>query len=416
MNVETQNQAAPLEAKTVSPHPPAPEQPLPRWKKWLFGAVMVSLVLAVLQVASYAYLRVFRGYDGRHLMQYEFDPYKNILPTRNYVDTRGVQHNAAGFRRRGEVGVAKPAGTIRVFLMGASTAYGLGGLWPHLEPNYPVLRNEETIDAYVEKLLAGAFPGRTVEVVNAAITSTWTHHTLIYLYQSILKYQPDMVLFLDGFNDFYHVGPTHDQFESYGYNGIARTLQGEPTAYSLAAMNGWWFFRKFALAHVAGRAAQQVKMLLSGPSDLPINPDQRFTALQEAFPRSAGRMHEYIGRLLQQERIPAVFMLQPMLILERERTTGTALERKLFEFNVRSYRPGWERFMRLSTPWIIEQEQAMASRVGATFIDLTTAFRGVEGQVYTDYCHLTPLGNRVLAGIIAQHVTPLLQARVAATR
>lgn len=416
MNVETQSQAAPLEAKTVSPQPLAQEQPLPRWKKWLFGAVMVSLVLTVLQLASYAYLRVFRGYDGRHLMQYEFDPYKNILPTRNYVDTRGVQHNAAGFRRRSEVGVAKPEGTIRVFLMGASTAYGLGGLWPHLEPNYPVLRNEDTIDAYVEKLLAGAFPGRTVEVVNAAITSTWTHHTLIYLYQSILKYEPDIVLFLDGFNDFYHVGPTHDQFESYAYNGIARTLQGEPTAYSLAAMNGWWFFRKFALAHVAGRAAQQVKMLLSGPSDLPMNPDQRFTALQEAFPRSAGRMHEYIGRLLQQENIPAVFMLQPMLILERERTTGTALERKLFEFNVRSYRPGWETFMRLSTPWIVEQEKAMASRVGATFIDLTTAFRGVEGQVYTDYCHLTPLGNQVLAGIIAQHVTPLLLARLAPTR
>src|SRR5688572_30800267 len=138
------------------------EPPLPRWKKVLFSLVMLVVVLGVLQGAAYAYLRTFKGYDGRHLMQYEFDPYKNILPTRNYVDTRGVQHNAVGFRRRTEVPREKPPGTVRVFLMGGSTAYGLGGLWPHLEPDYPVLRNEDTIDAYLERRMAGAFPGKNV--------------------------------------------------------------------------------------------------------------------------------------------------------------------------------------------------------------------------------------------------------------
>lgn len=414
MKVDTQRPTSPLEATPAAQQPPSVELPLPRWKKWLFGLIMFSLVIGVLQLSAYAYLRAFKGYDGRHLMQYEFDPYKNILPTRNYVDTRGVQHNSVGFRRRTEVSRAKPEGTLRVFLMGGSTAYGLGGLWLHLEPNHPVLRNEETIDAYLEPILARAFPDRRIEVINAAITSTWTHHSLIYLYQSILQYEPDMVLFLDGFNDFYHAGPGHDQFQSYGYNGIARTVQGEPTLFSLAAMNGWWLFREFALTHVAGRAARELKVMLSRPDRSPIDPERRFAALQETFPRSAGKIHEQIGALLRHEGIPAVFMLQPMLILERERPTATPLEKEMFAFNVQSYLPGWERFMRLSTPWIIGQEQAMAKRLGATFIDLTTAFRDVQGQVYTDYCHLTPLGNEVVANIIARHVTPVLQARIAA--
>jgi len=388
--------------------------PLPRWKKWLFGFVLFALVVGVLQLGAYAYLRQFNGYDGRHLMQYEFDPYKNILPTRNYVDTRGVRHNSVGFRRSSEVTKAKPPGTVRIFLMGGSAAYGLGSLWLHIQRDFALLRNEETIDAYMERRLAGAFPGMKVEVINAAITSTWTHHSLIYLYQTILGYDPDMVLFLDGFNDFYHVGPNHDQFGSYTYNLKARVIEGDPTISSLVTMNGWWLFRKFALAHVAGRAARELKVLLTPrPDRTPIDPQARFAAVQQVFPRSAGATHERIGVLLRHEGIPAVFMLQPFLILERERPTATPIERRLFEFNVSSYLPNYEAFMKLATPWLAEQERAMAQRVGATFLDLTAAYRDVPGQVYTDYCHLTPHGNDVLAGIIAQHITPLITTRLA---
>jgi len=385
-----------------------------RWKRWLFGLITLCLVLGVLQLAAYAYLRVFRGYDGRHLMQYEYDPYKNILPTRNFVDTRGIRHNSVGFRRSGEVSRVKAPGTLRIFLMGGSTGYGLGGLWPHIQRDFEVIRNEDTIDAYLERRLATAFPGTKVEVINAAITSTWTHHSLIYLYQTVLNYQPDMVLFLDGFNDFYHTEPDHDQFASYGYSLTSQVIEGAPTLYSLAAMNGWWMFRKFALTHVIGRAGRELKVLITPRGDrTPIDASRQFAALHEVFPRSAGKTHERIGALLQHEGVAAVFMLQPMLILERDRSTATPIERRMFEFNVQSYLPNYEAFMKLSTPWLATEESRMAQSVGATFIDLTGAFKNVPGQVYTDYCHLTPHGNAVVADTIAQHITPLLRARLA---
>ena len=409
-------QSGPLNATSerVSSAPPAPK--LARWKVWLFGFITASLVVVVLQLAAYTYLRVFRGYDGRHLMQYEFDPYKNILPTRNFVDTRGIRHNSVGFRRSSEVSIAKPPGTFRIFLMGGSTAYGLGGVWPHIQRDFAVIRNDSTIDAALERRLAAAFPGKKVEVINAAITSTWTHHSLIYLYQSILRYEPDMVLFLDGYNDFFFTDRDHDQFSSYAYTRNSEIMLGEPTLRSLVSTNGWWMFRKVSLAHVVGRVGREMKLMLSPrPDREPMDAEKNFEGLREVFPRSAGKTHERIAALLRHEGVDAVFMLQPMLILERDRASATPIERRMFDFNVQSYLPNYEQFMRLSAPWIAARESEMVQREGASFLDLTGIFKGVSGQVYTDYCHLTPLGNDMLAAAVERHVTPLIRSRMART-
>ncbi|MBK8378749.1 MAG: hypothetical protein IPL14_12605 [Nitrospira sp.] len=53
--------------------------------------------------------------------------------------------------------------------MGGSTAYGLGSLSPQGHQKYPVLKNSETIDHYLEKFLHRAVPSRRIEVINAAI-------------------------------------------------------------------------------------------------------------------------------------------------------------------------------------------------------------------------------------------------------
>src|SRR5210317_541638 len=98
----------------------------------LFLLILLSLTalatFAILVVGSSIYLRAYRGYDGQHLMNYDFDPYKNIRLTPNFVDTRGIEHNAQGFRRSEDTPRVKPKGTYRIFLMGGSTGYGLRSL------------------------------------------------------------------------------------------------------------------------------------------------------------------------------------------------------------------------------------------------------------------------------------------------
>ncbi len=383
---------------------------LPRWKKVLFSVVLLVMVLAVLEFMAIGYLKLTRGYDGEHLYQYVFDPYKNILPTPGYVDTRGIVHNSQGFRRSEDVVRPKPEGTYRIFLMGGSTAYGLGGLWPHLQREYAVLDNSETIDAYLERILTDRFPELRVEVINAAITSTWTHHSLIYLNQSIIQYQPDMVLFLDGFNDFYHTGRNHDQFASYAYNLQSRVIMGEPTLYSLAYANGWWLFRKSALFHVLGRGLRVLKLVVSGKTEpRPIDVSRDLALLPGVFQHNALAMHRRIALILRDLGIVPVFMLQPMLALDRDKPMPD-IERDLFRFNLESYRPNYEEFLTQARDTVAKYESAMAQELGAEFIDLTGIYRQVPQQIYTDYAHLTPLGNELLAQRAAERLIPIIQS------
>jgi hypothetical protein len=382
-------------------------------KVFLFVALLLVVLAAGLEFGARLLLRYTGGYDSEHLYQFAFDPYKNILPSPNYVDTRGIRHNSVGFRRSTEVAIAKPPGTYRIFLMGGSTAYGIGGLWPQIDDRYPVLKNSETIDAYLEQVLGSALKGWKVEVINAAITSTWTHHNLIYLNQTILKYQPDMVLFLDGLNDYYYYDDGHDQFASYSYNLPSRAILGEPTLYSLAYANGWWLFRKSALVHLLARGASNLSLLLSPrPRQPPIDVEWALAKHQRVFSANAYKMEERCGLILQNEHVIPVFILQPMLILERDRKL-TDVERQLFEFNVKSYLPNYEMFIAHAVKYVRMRETEMAARVGGAFIDLTGIFKEETAQIYTDYAHLTPEGNRLASLFIAERILPLIRERIA---
>lgn len=390
-----------------------PSVTLAPWKKLLFSLIVVLLVLGVLEGAANVYLRVTRGYDGEHLYQYVFDPYKNILPTPGFVDTRGIEHNAAGFRRSADVQLQKPDGVYRVFLMGGSTAYGLGGLWPHIQTAFAVLDNDQTIDAYLERRLQEALPDVQVEVINAAITSTWTHHSLIYINQSILRYDPDMILLLDGFNDFFFTDSTHDQFRSYAYGMPSRIIMGEPTVYAFVYSNAWWFFRRSALFHVLGRTFEKIQLALKDPGDRrPLDVAAELDGLSKVFPQNALAMHRRIGLILEDAGVEAVFMLQPLLALERDKPMPP-VERQMFDFNLEAWLPNYEAFIHAARDTVAVYEQAMASEVGGHFLDLTEIYRTFSGQAFTDYAHLTPEGNAILADTIAAALVPSIRASLA---
>lgn len=400
----------------TSTKPPEAEHPpkLSTAKLVFFTILTVLAVATVFELGSSAYLKRFRGYDGRHLLQYSFDPYKNILPTPNYVDTRGVRHNAVGFRRDGEIAIAKPEGTFRVFLMGGSTAFGTGGLWTHIEPAYPVLDNGVTIDRYLERDLSEARPDLRFEVINAAIPSTWTHHSLIYLNQVILRYSPDMILLLDGFNDFYQCTPDHDQFASYAYGERATVIMGDPTFGALVQANGWWIARKSAFAYLGFRTAQSLGAALSRPGNrAPLDIEACTAGLKRNLPQNALAMWRRMALILKGEGVTGVFMLQPLLMLEQERPGLTPIEKQLSEYNVQSWLPGHDEYVRIVTPWISDTARKTLSPLGGHFLDLTWIFRGSEGQIFTDYAHLTPRGNERLARVVADSILPLVAARVA---
>src|SRR5262249_3478246 len=275
--------------------------------------LMGLICLVVFELSAYMYMRLFTGYDGAHLMSYEFDDYKNIRLTPGYRNTRGVIHNGQGFRRSTETSKLKPNGVYRIFVMGGSTAYGLQSMSRYGQQKYHVIRNDETIDYYLERYLRRRLARENIEVINAAITSHYTHHHLIYLNQTILKYSPDMVIFIDGFNDYYAYKPGFDQFTDYAYQERAHQMLDAPSVQAWMAYNGWWLFRKSHMVHVAGRTLQPLWFQLNkiGKTRSRIDVDRALIELRINAEANFVKMIQRSALILLNERVHPIFTLQP---------------------------------------------------------------------------------------------------------
>jgi hypothetical protein len=385
-----------------------------RWQVKAIASVLMTIVcLAMLELSAYVYLRVFTGYDGEHLMSYRFDDYKNIQLTPGYRDTRGVAHNGQGFRRSEETPRVKPDGVYRIFVMGGSTAYGLHSMSRYGQQKYGVIRNDETIDYYLERYLRERFGRDRVEVINAAITSHYSHHHLIYLNQTILKYAPDMVIFIDGFNDYYAYQRGFDQFRDYAYQERVHQMLEAPNVQAWLEYNGWWLFRRSHLVHVAGRTLQPIALRLRmlGKTRARIEVDRALEDLRVNAKANFVKMIERTALILRNEHVIPVFTLQPELVFQQNKVLSP-LERDIYRELDSEWQENYVEFKNRARPVVTQYARTAAEGSGGLFFDLTSIFAGMPGDVYTDYCHLTPMGNKRLAEYLGEKLLPVVAAQV----
>ncbi|MBI1302760.1 MAG: hypothetical protein GC172_03100 [Phycisphaera sp.] len=174
--------------------------PLPRWKRALFTLVTLAIPLVALGAVEVA-LRIagFGGYPafirdagevapGRRLMVVEpaaTKPYFFANPDR------------PGYAEESHFESPKPAGTMRVFLVGESAAKG-----------YPQPRNL-AISAFLERDLNALLEGDAapagitrVEVINLGTTAV-ASFPLVAMVDEIARHEPDAVVFFVGNNEFF---------------------------------------------------------------------------------------------------------------------------------------------------------------------------------------------------------------------
>jgi lysophospholipase L1-like esterase len=379
----------------------------------IVGAVlMLGLVLGVLEASAYAYLRLFEGYDGRHLMSYQFDDYKNIRPTPGFRNTRGVVHNAQGFRRSTDVARVKPDGVYRIFVMGGSTGYGLQPMSRYGREKYGLLRNDQTIDHYLEQYLGERLGRDRVEVINAAITSHYSHHHLIYLNQVILKYSPDMIVFIDGFNDYYAYQHGFDQFRAYAYQERAHQMLDEPSLGAWLQYTGWWLFRKSHMVHVGAKAVRplwEMARRIGKPRNR-IDVDAALRDLRVNAEANFVKMIERSALIVRHENVTPVFTLQPELVL-RQAKVLSPLEQEIYRELDTEWQENFVEYKNRARPIVTQYARTAAEGSGALFFDLTDIYGGLSGDVYTDYCHLTPLGNQRLAEYLGEKLLPTVRSQ-----
>jgi len=342
-------------------------------------------------------------------MTYQFDDYKNIRLTPNYHNARGIHHNAQGFRRDQDTPMEKEPDTYRIFIMGGSTAYGLHSLSSYGKEKYSVIRNDETIDYYLEQYLRGKVADQNVEVINAAITSHYSHHHLIYLNQMILKYNPNMVIFLDGFNDYYPYEEGYDQFQRYAYQERAHLFMGEPTMKTLSGYTGWWLFRKSHFVHLAGKTIRPIWLRMNniGRERANIDVENALDNLAVNAQSNFIKMVERNSLILEHEGVVPIFVLQPEIIFEQSKEF-TELEQLIYQEMDEHWQVNFAEFKNKARPLVTEYLMRATTETGSVFLDMTDVFGGLSEDAYTDYCHLTPAGNKRLAEELGARILPMI--------
>lgn len=340
------------------------------------------------------------------------DPWVAWRNSPYFKDTNGARHNAQGFRRDSDVSVEKPPNTVRIFLVGGSAAYGDSGGYPEIEPRRYFLYNNQLIDYFLEQKLNSAFPSKHWEVVNAATMEYRLHQELALIESALLRYHPDYVILMDGYNDvrgLSSAGRTYDAYASTPHLEEFNLLANPTSVRSLLFFSATWLkaesdlFRTLAdhLNQRSSKVARNTGLAARPGFADPVLLSELTSEEQARFHNAETQVDEYthvarqIYRILDLDGIRAVFLMQPVTILSRKPLTES--EQRVRSHTLKMYGPLLAYTYEQLYPRIASQMRTAAQNDGFTFVDLTSVFDTTSEQTFSDYCHLTPEGNKLIA-------------------
>ena len=396
-------------------------------KRLIFSAVMLFAAAVLLEGACFALLTILDAKSGMGLSkalmlrQAElawawgdrvycsvFDPITQVRhkPGTSYY---GLRVNENGYIENGNPDPAlsawpeKPAGTVRVALLGGSSTAGYG-----------VSDNSDTIAAILERRLNLAYggPERRFQVLNLGFAGGYSAMEAALFMNQVIYLAPDAVIFLDGYNDVFNALFEHQR------NRLPHPLLNwfDYSYATFAAMNGYperpWPRLK-VLTWFSVAIARLSQAIL--PRDV--------TELYEGYPhyRLSGRiaaLHPYLENVALNNleavasycavnKIPAIFCLQPQPLSGGKKLTA---EEKA------GIKDWFDRFSALS-PFIdtkkmisetnaafgaLEKQYEISGKKFAPwphvrFVSLTGLFASETETVYVDSLHTNERGNALFA-------------------
>jgi lysophospholipase L1-like esterase len=318
------------------------------------------------------------------------DPYLvfRATPDRHheYVET-----NAHGFRNP-PISQTPAPGTFRVLMLGGSVAYG-----------HTSTSNRDTIAAMLQVYLNErahrheALRGLTVEVLNAAVPAyvAWQEALAYSIYHRELE--PHVVIMLNGANDVAAVLKSNHPGWPLQFDGSAMPfLPREPT---LLGELGTWLHYRFQKMKLV-RWVRGFRMKPIERENVPA-PGEVAAAYRDAL--------VLISDIARIDGALAMPVLQPLAILPGTKPL-TEFERELVAYDD-AMRPGVNAYY----DDVYRAFRGVLSELGRQrpdllAVDASHAYADVEEIAYTDHCHLTPTGRRVLAEAIGEALLARLDA------
>lgn len=340
-----------------------------------------------------------------------------------------IHHNAQGFRHDTDVSLNKPPGTVRIFFAGGSAAYGCEGLFQSLDPQWERLYDRDLIDVYLQKKLRERHSERHWEVVNVATNEYRMHQHLALFYTRLLRFKPDLMIFMDGHNDLSGImAATTNPYDPYAetpHNREFTSAVYPHTLRDLFYIGSQWLRNKSALfAVLHGKILAGRHDVALGGADVgqpvrsPVQLEDLAPALQQRARANLAQdtyytqMVERLHTTLAHEGVESLFSMQPELILSGK--PMTSVEAK-FAVHYRQISGRYTIYMyEQMRPDVSRQMAASAERNGYAYVDLLDTFRNVKEKTFTDYCHLTPKGNELIAERLYQAMSPKLIPKLVA--
>lgn len=176
-------------ATSASAPAPTGSESTSRGKRLLFWAL--TLLTPVVFFGALEGVLRLGGYGETHPLFTQLDDDARYLYTNPKVSRRYFYGVSSPPKALNDFFLErKPAGALRVFVQGGSTAAGF--------PFY----NGASFSRIIERQLAAAYPDRTVEVVNTAMSAV-NSYTLLDFVDEIIEQQPDAVVVYAGHNEYY---------------------------------------------------------------------------------------------------------------------------------------------------------------------------------------------------------------------
>jgi len=394
---------------------------------WLKCALILASLLFTLACAEgmgrlFYYIR-WGGFYGPQPRQYSLRLGWEMAPG----SYESFHINEQGFRRPNQVSFHPPENTIRIFMVGGSTALGHQGVYRQFGPR--PLSYEDTIDYHLQAMMHERHQGIRFEVINAGVTEYRLFQEITLFREKLAYFRPHLVIFLDGHNDISFltggmsqtalpapywanrhfrrgenvlnqsgvVGPLHflDVYlgrVSYFYHGLSALFQrlqefSDPIR---GGRSGGWGKDPF-------RYADEKRIMATYRDQL--------SGLEQALPLYLDQVRD-LKAIASARQIKVLYALQPELVVENP-SHLTTKEVQIQEAAFRHHRD----FGTLSWRFLSSRMTTSLTNLSDDqfqFVNLVTIAAYETQDVYTDYCHLTPKGNRVIAEKLYPWVVDLI--------
>ncbi len=314
-----------------------------------------------------------------------------------------------GFLAGTTIRESKANDTIRIFLQGGSAAFGAGqNVNYHGVHNYPdgVYSFPASIAGQLQSILSERFPDRDVEVVNSASYARVYHQSLVQYLERLSRFEPDYVISFDGWNDistFVH-GRPYEHAERL----LPEFMELDRKADSLLNYSNTFYV--FATAYDKLRVRRNRYLQPKRDAERDLSRDA-YRERRHQYVEHAKRFEQIVRQylaVLEADGTHYVFVLQPML----PRGTNKSLSRIEQELLSSTLEGSWTDVDSLLVAryffddFLAPRLESLFAPSTAVFVDGNRAITDVESstEFFTDYCHLTAEGNRIIAQRICDRI------------